>query len=731
MIEYKVEVKSWMLKKSSNGYNFMKDRNNDIPMPLMVMYGTKIGEAPGMTKMTLHGDLKTRITQRCMHCGIVITNPVSQYFGMGPKCGGHNYVNPFKSEEALNEAIASYREKLVNITWTGWIANSAILSIEDNNGTPQTIQDMLYEVTEDSEYLYNVTPEVAVDKNDETKTVAMSKPVLSHVINARVGKPVRGTDDYSVFLSFSYNKTAVAAVKDLKTRFWNPDTTEWEIEYRDLEALKVALPEYTFNVTNEEIIPAAVETSVTDFDFKTKPMAHQLTGIQYGLDHNRWLLADDMGLGKTKQLIDLAVIRKNTIGLKHCLIICGVNSLKWNWLEEVEKHSNETGWILGMKQSKRTGKWTIGSNADKLTDIDKIGNDPEIDSHYFIITNIESLRNSDIANKLKELCDNGVIGMVACDESHRCKNLKTLQGEGLLQLQPTYRVAMTGTPLVNNPLDLYAILKWLGYEKYSFWSFKNYFCNTDEWGKVVSYKNIDKLKDQLGNIMLRRTKDEVLDLPEKIYINEYVELTDEQRKLYNQIIDEAVNSDDDDKDCILATYLRLRQVSGGIGDYGNLKKNPKLDRLEELVEEAVYSGTKVIVYSNWIGGLKPAIERLTDYNPVVLTGETNDSDRQMIVNKFQTDPDVKVILATTDAAGVGLTLTAATEVIFVDEPWTDAAKEQACDRAHRIGTKSAVTIHTIMGHGTYDEDVHDIVLGKKSMFDNIVNKKDLAKLKLV
>ena len=436
----------------------------------------------------------------------------------------------------------------------------------------------------------------------------------------------------------------------------------------------------------------------------------------------------------TKQLIDLALIRKQHENIKHCLIVCGVNSLKWNWVEEISKHSNETGYILGQRTAKRTGKCNIGGNKDKLEDLNKVGHDIEIDSHYFLITNVETLRDTKIAEKLKELCDTGIIGMVAIDEAHRCKNLNTQQGQGMLQLQPYYRVAMTGTPLINTPLDLYAILKWLGYEPYAFNQFKYHFCEFDAWGSIVGYKNIDQLKNQLSAIMLRRTKDEVLDLPEKIYKNEYVELTEEQRKLYNQVITDAINSKEDeykdDRDCILTTYLRLRQVSGGIGQFNFIKKNPKLDRLEQIVEEAVYSGTKVIVYSNWVEAIKPATERLKKYNPVVITGETKDSDRQSLVNKFQNDDSVKVILGTIGALGTGLTLTAATEVVFYDEPWHNAAKEQACDRAHRIGTTSAVTIHTIMSHGTYDENVHDIILGKRDLSETIVERKDLAKLKV-
>jgi SNF2 family DNA or RNA helicase len=321
--------------------------------------------------------------------------------------------------------------------------------------------------------------------------------------------------------------------------------------------------------------------------------------------------------------------------------------------------------------------------------------------------------------------------MVACDELHRCKNINTQQGAGLLELQPYYRVGMTGTPLLNSPLDLYAILKWLGYEPYEFGQFKYHFCEFDAYGSVVGYKNINQLRDQLSGIMIRRTKDEVLDLPEKIYKNEYVELTGEQRGLYNDVIDNALASDDtDEKECVLATLLKLRQVAGGIGPYDFIKKNPKLDRLEQIIEEAVYSDTKVIVYSNWIEGIKPAIERLQKYNPVVITGETKDADRQNIVNKFQNDPTVKVILGTTGALGTGLTLTAATEVVFLDNPWNNATKEQTCDRAYRIGTTSAVTIHTIMAHGTYDENVQDIIEGKKQMSDDIVEKKDLKKLKI-
>lgn len=720
MKEYKIEVKPYMMKKSTPDFDFMAKWNEDNPMPLKVMYGVKLQETKGMVRMRLHGDIKTKITRCCMVCGRELKNPISQYFGVGPECGGHGYVHPFSSDDELKDAVAAYKAKLVSTVWEGWIIKSAIECIDD-----------------DYDYIKKLA-EMPIEGSEATAKKSSDK-IAVNVIKARIDKPVRGTDDFSVFLSFKYNEDVKETIKGLNTHFWNKETKEWEIEYCEFNTLKLRLPDYQFDISGEALIPEKIDMS-KNFNPKTNPMAHQVEGILYGLDHNRWLLADDQGLGKTKQIIDLAVIRKNALGFKHCLIVCGVNSLKWNWLEEIKKHSDEDGWILGMYQKNRrtdNQTWGIGSNKDKLDDLMKLGNDPHLDSHYFIITNIETLRNEEIANKLNELCEKDIINMVAVDEIHRCKNLNTQQGKGLLQLKPTIRIGMTGTPLMNTPLDLYAILKWLGYEKYSYWSYKDYFCYTDVWGKVIGYKNIDQLRNQLGSIMLRRTKGEVLDLPEKIYVNEYVELTDEQRSLYNQVIEDAMYSDDieeeteeETRECILATYLKLRQVSGGIGQFSTIKKNPKMDRLEQLVEEAVYSGTKVIVYSNWVEGLRPAIERLQKYNPVVITGETKDADRQAIVNKFQTDITVKVICGTIGAMGTGLTLTAATEVIFLDEPWTNATKEQACDRAHRIGTTSAVTIHTLLSHDTYDEDVHNIVMGKKSISEDIVERKDLAKLKI-
>ena len=129
---YKITVRQYMTKPATPDFDFMSKWNNNIPMPLRTMVGTVEKETSGMVYMHLHGDITTTQTQCCMKCGKAITNPVSQYFGMGPECGGHNYINPFESEEELKATVENYRRNyLQKITWSGWVIKSAIFEKEE------------------------------------------------------------------------------------------------------------------------------------------------------------------------------------------------------------------------------------------------------------------------------------------------------------------------------------------------------------------------------------------------------------------------------------------------------------------------------------------------------------------------------------------------------------------------------------------------------------------------
>ena len=537
----------------------------------------------------------------------------------------------------------------------------------------------------------------------------------------------------SAFVSFDYDGRIVDFIKKMGTRIYNPDNRTWEMpinnivslcnKFEDIEIIIEGFYEDLHKIELENDIPKNIA-------FKTKPFPHQLDGIRFGLNHDRFLLCDDQGLGKTLQIIDLVECLGEKV--KKALIICGVNSLKYNWREEVSKHSNEKGYVLGTRYRKN-GKEYLGSTKDKINDLSNLP-----DSKY-IITNIETLRlgakkigkykyDFPIANKIKELCNDGTIGLIAFDECHRAKDSTSLQGKAMLEISAPHMIAMSGTPLMNSPIDLYFPIKWLGYENHSLFEFKRHYCRLGGYNdaEILGYKNLDELRSLVDQIMLRRLKTEVLDLPDKIEKLEYVEMSSKQSKLYLEIqentktlIHQIRMSNNP-----LSMLLRLRQVTGWCGIIDeSIQESAKMQRMVELVEDIAANNQKAIIFSNWTSITEVAVKLLSKYNPAYITGDVKQEERMNEVDRFQNDERCKVIIGTIGAMGTGLTLTSAQNVIFLDEPWTKALKDQAEDRAHRIGTKGTVSIITLMCKDTIDDRIHDLIEKKGKMSDAIIDGK--------
>lgn len=539
-------------------------------------------------------------------------------------------------------------------------------------------------------------------------------------IEIRKNEKLNGIDVDSAFVSFNYDVNLVNIMREETKRAYHPETKVWEIPAKNLVNFLNKIEDHQIEIYGK-ITPKMKKELAYKFDYKTKPFDHQIEGFEFGLKHDKFILADEQGLGKTKQAIDIAIYKKKNKGYKHCLIIAGVNGLKWNWYNEVAIHSNETAYILGQRIKKNGHeKIVIGGNADKLDDLNNL---PD---NYFLITNIESIRDEKIMSKLKTLCDKKEINMIVFDEIHKCKNPTSQQGKALLKLRAETMIGMTGTPLMNSPLDLFVILKWLGYENHSFYQYKNYYCVMGGYGgyEVIGYKNMEDLREAVESIMLRRLKKDVLDLPEKTYTTEYVELGTKQRKIYEEVL-EAVKNDIDKiklNPNPLAQLIRLRQATGYTGILSTeVKESAKLDRLEELIEELAENNQKALVFSNWTDMTTPTYERLKKYNPAIITGETK--DREAEKERFMNDPKCKVLIGTIGAMGTGLTLTAANTAIFLDSPWNRANKEQAEDRIHRIGTVGTVNIITIVAKDTLDEKIEEIIYKKGVMADLLVDGK--------
>ena len=560
------------------------------------------------------------------------------------------------------------------------------------------------------------------------------------MIKIHIGEPEKLSNNIlvkkSAFVSFDYNPDIVSFIKQMGTRVYNPDNHTWEMPINNIISLcnKFENEEIKISGIYEDLHKQEFEIDIPkDFEFKTKPFAHQIDGVRFGLNKKKFLLCDDQGLGKTKQIIDFVGCLEKTDTINKVLIVCGVNSLKYNWQSEISIHSDEKGWVLGTRFRKTTGKAYEGSTKDKLEDLDNLP-----DCRY-IITNIETLRagaekiskskyHFPIAEKLQELCKNGTISVVAFDEAHRSKEPTSLQSRAMIKVQAKYMVAMSGTPLMNNPLDLYFPMKWLGYENHSFYQFKQHYCKLGGWGgsQVVGYKNLEEIRAMMDNIMLRRLKTEVLDLPEKIRKIEYVDMTPKQKQIYKEVYNGVMSDLQKIKfsNNPLSMMIRLRQATGWTGIISNtIQESAKMDRMIELVQEIVESGQKAIIFSNWESMTEVAKEKLKSYNPAYITGATKADERMKEVERFQTDDKCKVIIGTIGAMGTGLTLTAAQNVIFLDSPWNMALKAQAEDRAHRIGTKGTVSVITLCCRDTIDERIEELVEKKGQIADALVDGK--------
>ena len=551
------------------------------------------------------------------------------------------------------------------------------------------------------------------------------------MINIRIAKPTRCNSERSIYVSFKFDNYILDIVRSFSVRYYDPTTKEWELPISQLQALKEKFSKYEVNIQEDkESLSRQVKMPLNDFVFKTKPFQHQIEGFEYGIKHNRWLLGDEQGLGKTKQAIDIAVAKKQSLGYKHCLIICGVNGLKWNWKNEIATHSNEQSHILGERTKK--GKTTIGGNKDKLEDIKTL---PDA---YFLITNVESLRDKAIVDELVKKIKANEINMCVADEVHKMKNPSSQQGKGFLKIVPECRIAMTGTPLMNSPMDIYVPLRWLGYEDHAFYMFKMHYCVMGGYGgyEVVGYKNLDELQEKLNEIMLRRLKADVLDLPDKLHIDEYVEMTPKQAQIYKEVRMEASMNIDKISQSFnpLAELIRLRQATGYTGILSStIQESAKLDRMEELVEEARNNNQKVVIFSQWTSITDVAYDRLLAKGFVgqMITGDTKDENRQLIVDAFQTSKYQEFLIGTIGAMGTGLTLTAGTVEIFLDEPWNKALKDQAEDRCHRVGTNANITIYTLLCKDTIDERINSLVKAKGEMSDVIVDGKQLNNRELI
>lgn len=541
----------------------------------------------------------------------------------------------------------------------------------------------------------------------------------------------------SLFVSFGYDKDIVNVVKSCGTYAYDKNTHEWEIPVTSLAYIldnltyfdDIELSLMDDCESRERVLPKLVG------EYKTKPFEYQLEGIEYGLNHDKWLLLDAPGLGKSLQLIYLAEELKASKGIEHCLVICGIATLRANWKKEIKRHSRYDCRVLGERVTK-TGNTTWESIGKRIEELSS-----PIDE-FFVVMNVESLRDERIVKAIME--GPNKFGMMVFDEVHKAKGWSSIQGENLLKITADNMVGATGTLLTNNPLDAYVPLVWIGKEpKRSVTKFKNTYCVFDERtkGRVIGFKNVDVLKREIDSCSLRRTKD-LLDLPDRTFIDERLTMEKKQSDMYFDLLGSirGARGDSDrarscleraqalcDKvelktDSLLSLIVRLKQAT--TCPYALTTSDVdscKIDRAVELVDEIVGNGEKVVVFSTFKDPIYALAERLKDYDPLIGTGDMRDSEVSENIDAFQNDPKRMVFLGTISKMGTGVTLTSASYMIFVDQPWTASDYLQACDRIYRIGAKKSVFVYNLICENTIDEKISSTIERKRAMSDYIID----------
>ena len=521
----------------------------------------------------------------------------------------------------------------------------------------------------------------------------------------------------SLFVSFPFNQEIVDMLKTQDVYCYDKKSRVWELPVSSLSFLLDNLTYYddiTFD-TYADNAPAVLRKP--ELSYRTKPFPYQMDGISYGINHDRWLLLDEPGLGKTLQALYIAEELHHRKTVDHCLIICGINTLKTNWMREIKAHSSLDGIILGQHIGKH-GAVSYASVKDRATQL----RNPI--SEFFVITNIESFRDDEMVKAFQKSSNS--FGMIVLDEAHCCKSPTSKQGHNLLQLDSPVKIAMTGTLLLNSPLDAYVPLKWIGAEKSTYTNFKEYYCLFDDKyrGRIMGYRNLPVLKDSLMHSSLRRTK-ELLDLPPKTVIYESVDMGDEQRKFYDGVrsgVHDEADKVDIDTASVLALTTRLRQATACPSVLSTTPPDSaKIDRAVDLAKQITDNGDKVVIFCTFKESARNLSSLLSDESPLVATGDQSQKDIDDSIVSFQKDQNRRILIATWQKMGTGITLTAANYAIFIDTPWTYGAFSQTCDRIYRIGTGKHVFIYVLYCTGTVDEEVNVLVGDKQAMGDYIID----------
>ena len=452
-----------------------------------------------------------------------------------------------------------------------------------------------------------------------------------------------------------------------------------------------------------------------NYKFKTKPYKHQMTALEKSWNRENFAYFMEMGTGKTKVLIDnLAMLYDK--GKVNGALIIAPKGVVGTW------YNNELPNHLPDHIENITVLWQSNITKKQKETLDELYSEGE--GLHILIMNVEAFsttKGMDFANKFLS-CHRT---MMAIDESTTIKTPTAKRTKNILKLAESaiYRRIMTGSPVTKNPLDLYTqcdfLSPWL-LNFTSYYAFRNRYAEMKtlhmhgrQIQVVNGFKNLGELSDKLKDFSYRVLKDDCLDLPDKIFIKRQIQLTPDQRKLYEQMKKEAIailKGKQSTTVNTLTQLMRLQQITCGhfTADDGAVQPiaNNRITELMNVLEE---TEGKAIIWAHYQYDITAIIDAVTKkYGPgsiVDYYGLTPQEQRQPNIKRFQDDPECRFIVGTPSTGGYGITLTAANTVIYYSNGYDLEKRLQSEDRAHRIGQKKSVTYVDLMADDTVDEKI--------------------------
>jgi SWI/SNF-related matrix-associated actin-dependent regulator 1 of chromatin subfamily A len=422
------------------------------------------------------------------------------------------------------------------------------------------------------------------------------------------------------------------------------------------------------------------------------PLSHQKEAIQKLVENKRYILADDMGLGKTTSTIIGAL----ETGAKKILIICPA-TLKINWKREIENYSDRRVYIAEGKNFSTEHDFVI--------------------INYDIIKNFHDPKKKDDSEILRANFD-----LVVVDEAHYIKNAQAQRTKLINDIVKNVdRIwLLTGTPMTSRPIDYYNLLSlvdspvaknWMAYVIRYCQGYQFKVGPRKVWN-VMGASNLEELRDRTSGLTLRRLKEDVLDLPDKIITPVYLRL---KSKEYEEVMGEYYNwyeKNPEESKSLTVQFTKLTKVRQIIA-------NEKIAQTIELTENILEQDKKVIIFCNFTESLNKIVEHFGKA-AVKVDGSMSKPERQHSVDEFQDNPKVKVFVGNIKAAGVGLTLTAGEAVVMNDLSFLPSDHAQAEDRAYRYGQKNNVLVYYPIFENTIEGIIYDILNNKKQVIATVM-----------